>query len=495
MEIRNKKWDEDLFLRERERVLAMWPTGKEVDFEEAVEFHKSLPEHKICHRVVENLRKEGRIVVFPRAGTPILEQEIELNRTLVEAGLPIIPVTPDSFCRLGRYEKAQAALEESIRAGEPKLNGFPTVIHGVKNTRKVVEATDAALDQRLTNVGGVRLMAEIAFAAGMTGALVDPLITFGWYEKKTTAAQCIEEYQYIYRLIGKYAEEGVTISVDLDGIGTNLQFPLTPSIVSNIVCALLAAEQGVKAIIPWAYIYGNIAQDIAGVRLMERLVKEYLQRFGYTDVKVPGVFPSQIPLFPYPQEMGWAFGFLCYSAMVAALCDGEAVYLRSIDEAAGIPSKEAHAVSYRAAKWIFDVVREQGLKIDNEEIRTEERIMELEVRSIMDKILEFGDGDVAIGFERAVQTGVYDLPLCGNINVRSQVLGIRDLRGACRYLDFGNLPLPEEVKEFHREKIRERELAEGRKMDLRVVIEDFWAFSKGRLKGGKWIPPNGRINA
>jgi methylaspartate mutase epsilon subunit len=182
--------------------------------------------------------------------------------------------------------------------------------------------------------------------------------------------------------------------------------------------------------------------------------------------------------------MGLAFGFLCYSAMVAALGVGEAVYLRTIDEGAGIPSKEAHAVSYRAAKWIFDVVRQQKIQLNTDEIKTEEKIMELEVRSIMDKILEMGDGDVAVGFEMAVQSGVYDLPLCGNINVKSQVLGIRDLKGACRHLDFGAQPFPNEVKEFHREKIRERELKEGRKMDLKMVIDDFWAFSKGKLIGG-----------
>jgi methylaspartate mutase epsilon subunit len=182
--------------------------------------------------------------------------------------------------------------------------------------------------------------------------------------------------------------------------------------------------------------------------------------------------------------MGMAFGFLCYSAMVAALGPGEAVGLRSIDEGAGIPTKEAHAMSYRAAKWIFDVVRQQNIDLNMEEIDTEERIMELEVRAIMEKILELGEGDVAIGFELAVQSGAYDLPLCGNVNVRSQVLGIRDLRGACRYLDFGNLPLPNEVKEFHREKVREREVTEGHKMDLQRIIDDFWAFSKGRMIGG-----------
>jgi methylaspartate mutase epsilon subunit len=488
VQVRNKKWDEERFLRERKEVLSMWPTGKEVDFEEAVEYQKSLPDHKNFTKVMQRLHKEGKTVIFPRAGTPILEQEIELNRALVEAGLPIIPVTPDSYCRLGQYAKAQQGLEESNRTGQPKLNGYPTVIHGVKNTRKVVENTEAALNQRLTNMGGVRLMAEIAFASGITAALVDPLITFGWYEKKPTAAECIEEYQYIQRLVGYYAERGVTIATDIDGINSNLQFPMSVDIAGVIIVALLAAEQGVKSVIPRISLYGYMAQDIAWARVLRKLTREYLDRFSYRDVIVPGLFLDQVPLFPYPQDMGWCFGFLNYSAMVGALAEGEAVYVRTVDEGAGIPEKEAHTVSYRSAKWIFDVVRAQKITLDNEDTRTEERITELEVRAIMDKILELGDGDVAVGYEMGVQTGIIDSPLACNVNLKSKVLGIRDNKGACRYLDFGNLPIPEEAKEFHREKVAEREKAEGRKMDLSVVIEDFWAFSKGKIKGEPVLP-------
>jgi len=67
--------------------------------------------------------------------------------------------------------------------------------------------------------------------------------------------------------------------------------------------------------------------------------------------------------------------------------------------------------------------------------------------------------------------------------VQDRVLGVKDSRGAIRYLEFGNLPFPEEVKKFHREKVREREKSEGRKMDYEVVVQDFWAFSKGQLVG------------
>ena len=480
---KNKKWDLDRFLAERKKVLAAWPTGKEVDFDEAVEYHKRLPDHKNFTKVVQKLHREGRTVMFPRGGTPILEQEIELNRVLVEAGLPVIPLTPDSYCRLGQYAKAEKGLEESNKSGKPKLNGYPTVIHGVKNTRKVVENTEAALNQRLTNIGGIKLMAEIAFASGITAALCDPIITFGWYEKKPTVSQCIEEYQYVQRLIGHYAEKGVIIATDIDGMNANLQFPMSVDIAGVIVVALLGAEQGIKSIIPRISAFGHMAQDIAWTRVLRKLTREYLDKFGYRDTLTPGLALDQVPLFPHPQDMGTSFGFLGYSATVGVLAEAEMVYVRTIDEAAGIPTKEAHAVSYRAAKFIYDVIRAQKIHLDTEELRTEERITEIEVRAILDKILELGDGDVAVGFEKAVQHGIVDSPLASNVNLKSRVMGIRDNLGACRYLDFGNLPIPEEVKEFHRQKVAEREKAEGRKMDLNVVIQDFWAFSKGKIKG------------
>jgi len=94
-----------------------------------------------------------------------------------------------------------------------------------------------------------------------------------------------------------------------------------------------------------------------------------------------------------------------------------------------------------------------------------------------------GDGDIAVGAIKGVEAGVLDSPFSINIHAWDNVLGIRDVKGACRYLEFGNLPLPEEIKDFHRQKLAEREALEGRKMDYHVSIEDFWAISKGKLLG------------
>jgi methylaspartate mutase epsilon subunit len=132
---------------------------------------------------------------------------------------------------------------------------------------------------------------------------------------------------------------------------------------------------------------------------------------------------------------------------------------------------------------MLSVVRRQGIKLQDEQLALEEKMTEMEVRAILHKVMELGNGDIVVGFIRAVDMGVVDSPLSANVNIKSRVLGIRDNHGAVRYLDFGNLPIPEEAKEYHRTKVREREAMEGRKMDYNVFIADFWALSKGTIVG------------
>jgi methylaspartate mutase epsilon subunit len=88
------------------------------------------------------------------------------------------------------------------------------------------------------------------------------------------------------------------------------------------------------------------------------------------------------------------------------------------------------------------------------------------------------------GSVKAVDVGVLDSFFSPNKHVKDLVTGVKDSVGAVRYADFGSLPIPEEAKEFHREKLAERSRREGRRMDYTVAIEDFWAFSKGSIVGG-----------
>ncbi len=480
LRVQNKRIDDDLLMKKRREALDVWPTGKEVDFDEAVAYQKSLPDSKVWWKVMTKLEKEGRMSVFPRAGTPILEDMISLCQSMADSGVVLIPVTTDSYTRAGQYEKIEQVLQECYRTGKPLLNGYPIINYGVKKTRKLVESCDAAFSPR--GAGG-----EIAIASGMTtagGGL--GFLHFGSYAKNTTVRELVERSQSGMRIVGWYADRGVILCTDLHGWLPTGPFPLSINIVCLIIEAITAAEQGQLALYPLVHCMGNMAQDMAWIKLAPRLIREYLDKFGYTKCMVVGTCPAQTPLFPVAQDLGGAFAYLTYVAMVGALSKSNAVDLRTIDEGAGVATKEAHAMSYRAAKWIFDVIREQRIELEVKDVAMEEKVTEIEVRAILDKILDLGDGDIVEGTARAVESGVMDSPWSPNVTVKDQVLGVRDARGACRYLEFGNLPIPEEIKEFHRAKIAEREKIEGKKVDYHSAVRDLWGLSKGKMVG---LPP------
>ncbi|HHU12132.1 MAG TPA: methylaspartate mutase subunit E, partial [Clostridiaceae bacterium] len=53
-ELSSKKLSRDDFFAIREEVLAQWPTGQDVDFDEAVRFHRELPDTKVFSRALDD---------------------------------------------------------------------------------------------------------------------------------------------------------------------------------------------------------------------------------------------------------------------------------------------------------------------------------------------------------------------------------------------------------------------------------------------------------
>ena len=96
-------------------------------------------------------------------------------------------------------------------------------------------------------------------------------------------------------------------------------------------------------------------------------------------------------------------------------------------------------------------------------------------------MIELGDGDIAVGTVHGFKAGVLDVPFAPSVRNQGRVMPTRDAEGALRFLDFGNLPLSEAVKERHREKIRQREVREKRKADYNMIIDDIYSVSRGQL--------------
>ena len=139
MDIQNKRIPEGEFMAMRQEVLTQWPTGKDVNLEEAVAYHKSMSVSRNFSQKLLDAKRDGRTLVQPRAGVPVVEEHIKLMQFLEQHGeADLLPSTIDSYTRQNRYEEAENGIAESIRLGRAMLNGFPAVNHGVAKCRQVI---------------------------------------------------------------------------------------------------------------------------------------------------------------------------------------------------------------------------------------------------------------------------------------------------------------------------------------------------------------------
>lgn len=60
MDIMNKKLSNDEFYGIRKEILGQWSTGRDVDFDEAIEYHKNMPESKSFSRKLAAAKKRAQ---------------------------------------------------------------------------------------------------------------------------------------------------------------------------------------------------------------------------------------------------------------------------------------------------------------------------------------------------------------------------------------------------------------------------------------------------
>lgn len=479
MDIQNKKISEAEFEQLRKEVLTQWPTGKDVNLEEAVAYHKSMPENKDFSKKLIKAKKENRTLVEPRAGVPVIDEHIKLLKYLQDNGeADLLPTTIDSYTRQNRYAEAENGINESIRMDRAMLNGFPAVNHGVAGCRKIIDSLDTPVQVR-HGTPDARLLTEITYAGGFTSYEGGGISYNLPYCKNVPMERTIRDWQYVDRLTGLYEEMGVSINREPYGPLTGTLVPPFVSHSAAIIEALLAAEQGVKNVTVGYGQCGNLIQDIAAIRTLEELTDEYLQKYGYSDVIVTTVLHQWMGGFPADEAK--AFGVISLGSTIAALAKATKVIVKTPHEAVGIPTMEANAAGLRCTKQVVNMLADQNFQ--NNELENEKEIIRQETRCIVDKCFELGEGDIAIGVCRGVEAGVLDVPFAPCRANAGLMLPARDNNGAIRVLNMGNVPFGQALKDFHRGKIEERAKAEKREVSFQMVIDDVYAIGKGRLVG------------
>ena len=483
MELQNKKLTNDEFYGIQKEILNQWPTGADVDFDEAVEFHKNLPEHKSFGKKLIKAKNEGKTLIQPRAGVALIKDHIELLTFLQnEGGADLLPSTIDSYTRQNRYKEAEVGIQESIRENKSMLNGLPVVNHGVYASRQIINELDTPVQIR-HGTPDARLLTEISYAAGFTSYEGGGISYNIPYAKNVSLEKTIRDWQYCDRLTGIYEEAGVSINREPYGPLTGTLVPPCISHAVAIIESLLAAEQGVKNITVGYGQCGNMIQDVAAIRSLGNLTEEYLRRYGYGDVEVTTVLHQWMGGFP--QDEAQAYSVISWGSAIAALSKATKVIVKTPHEAFGVPTKEANAAGLRCTKQIINMLCDQALS-NTSQVVQEMMIISAETRCIVDKCFELGQGDLAVGTVKALAAGVLDIPFAPSKQNAGKMLTARDNEGAIRILNPANVPLTKELKDFNREKIEERAQFEKRQASFQMTIDDVYSISKGRLVGRPW---------
>jgi methylaspartate mutase epsilon subunit len=477
---KNKKLSDDEFYSIQKDVLQQWPTGKDVDFDDAVKYHKALPESKIFGKKLLKAKNEGVTLIQPRAGVALVKEHIELLQYLENEGqADLLPSTIDSYTRLNRYKDAQKGIDESIRLGRSMLNGFPALNYGVSICREVTSSVKSPVQVR-HGTPDARLLTEITIAGGFTSYEGGGISYNIPYSKNYSLEKTITDWQYTDRLCGIYEEAGVSINREPFGPLTGT---LVPPCISNsvqIVEAILAAEQGVKDITVGYGQCGNLIQDIAAIKALTEQTEAYLRKFGYKDVTVTSVLHQWMGGFP--QDEAAAFGVIAWGASIASLAGATKVICKTPHEAMGIPTMQANASGLRTSKQMTSMLRDQKL-LQGVTLTMESDVIKREVDCILNKLEELGNGDWAIGTVRAIEAGVIDIPFAPSKFNMGKALPARDNDGAIRFLETAELPFTKDLKDFHRAKLEDRGKVEKRDVSFQMVIDDVYAIGEGALVG------------
>lgn len=474
------------FAAQRRANLQRWPTGAAVDFDEAVAYHRALPAHKQLAQVMRAAHAERRCLTQPRGGFGTFQMQRELMLALDREGLAdIVPTTTDSYTRNELFDKAQSGMQESEREGRSLLNGFPIVNYGHAVARQLVEAIDKPAIM-LTGTSMPKLTGEIGFAAGYSGYLGSGIAYTVSYTKELSIADGIRNYQYLDRLAAEYGAHGVELHRRQPGFLTGTNVPPCIAIAICVLDCLLAAAQGVRH-------YGlelgqtlHLVQDAAAIACCEELAQEYLERKGYAGVFTPVTSLHWMGAWPYDEAQ--AAALVALGGTLAAVGGAVSVTTKSVHEAHGIPTPQANAEGLRMTRMGIYLAR--GVRLDGlPEYEREKELIRAEVRALVDRVLELGDGDVALGTVRSFEAGSLDVPWSPNRQVPSRVMPARDADGYLRILDKAGLPLPAHVMEVHEDGLRRRAKREGCAVDHELAVKSVYEHSEplSQLMSDAWF--------
>ncbi|NIB43093.1 methylaspartate mutase subunit E [Pseudomaricurvus alkylphenolicus] len=464
----------------RKSVLTSWKTGHAASQMQAnADFLREQPSFPALQREV--LEGERKMLLQPRCGVALVDQQIEYFKAFNALGAPVLSYQVDSYTRNNNY----VAAEEEIRHSslfECTINGFPVINHGVEALRRTISESKVPLQTR-HSTREPRLLAEVSYAGGVTsfegGAICYNIPYYNDYQ----LTESIPVWQYVDRLTGLYYEEfGIVLDREFFGTLTATLIPPCLAIATGILEALLAVQQGVRCVSIGYAEQGHRSQDIAAIRTIHKIAKIVLENAGFSGIQVNSIFHQYMAAFPPTPHM--AEQLIRESAVTAALSGATRMLTKTPVEAYKIPTMRDNI---EGLQLNFIGIREaQNHLVDEKAVAMECEQIEREVWSIIEGVIQAGHGNIASGIVKAFLNGTLDIPFAPSIHNRGEVMTARDCDGAVRFLRTGNLPFDNLSREFHRDKMNDRRRQEGfmteGKNDNALVERDVLRIARGQYE-------------
>nr|WP_293994345.1 methylaspartate mutase subunit E [uncultured Fusobacterium sp.] len=477
-----KKIQEDIFFKKRKELLEKNELNIDLDFKESIKFQKCLPEYKNFVKKLKTYHDERKIGIQVSAGLTLLDEEIKQMALLSEEKkVDFLAVTVDSYTRENKFERARRGLEESENSNKSMLNGYPIMSYDICKNRKLISESAAPLQLKHGSTNPA-LLVEVALASGITsieGGGISHNIAFS---KAVSIEESIENWKYADRLIAFYEENGIPIHRESNFA---LTATLVPPAISNsiqILEGLLAVEQGVKNISLGCVQYGNLIQDVASLEALKEDMEFYCQNLGIKNINLSTVFQQWIG--GLSNDAMKNYGVISYSTFVGAICGVDRIIIKNPEEFSSSYLNISLLNTIELTKSLLEIMNFQ-VKENILEITKEKEQIKRETRRIISKVMELSNGDLGKGIVRAFEQGIIDVPFSPSKYNCGKMMPARDIEGMIRYLDIGNLPFCEDIKEFNNKKINERAVAENREISFQMTVDDIFALSNGNILPNK----------
>ncbi|WP_019031052.1 cobalamin-dependent protein [Salinispora arenicola] len=450
---------------QRELVLSQWATGRQArDLEENARICAQRGSLSATQATAD---RERRALIHPRTGVSGFQEQIDLFDALQTTGAEVLSFQIDSLTRNNQHEQVELLLKESSARLDSfhGLNGFPLINHGVTASRHITSLFSGTPFQVRHSTRDPRLLAEIAYASGIT-AYEGGALTYNLpYYRNYSPRESVQRWRYVDQLTGLYHRRfDLVIDREFFGVLTATMIPACVAASSCVLEALLAAEAGVKSVSLGYAEQGNRAQDIGAIRALRRVGRHYLDRQGHEDVVVFAVFHQFMAAFPADQEKARAL--LHGSAFTARLSGASRLMLKTMVESSRIPSAQQNVDSLVLVRSALDA---QEAPLMPPEAANEEELIVRETCAIIDAVLALDAADLGEKVATAVDRGIFDVPFSPNLWNAGKAVPIRDTSGAVRFADPGAIPLPDDLRRFHREAVRRRLRRDGG--DVNALIE------------------------